>query len=370
VGRPRTVDGLEPARTAAPRSPEELAKILCEAAAAGQAVVPVGGGRLLGMGEPLERFDLALQTRRLDRVLDASQADMVVTVEAGVTLERLNQELGKAGQHLPLDPMGGPGHTIGGLLATGLSGPLRLRYGSARDNLIGLRVALPDGKLARSGGKVVKNVSGYDMNKLHLGALGALGVIVEASFKVYPLPLQEMTVTTEADDSEQAWAQVSRALELQMQPVALVLAGRRAHARLAGSRAAVERVAAELGWDQAGPAYWQTLGERRSERWARVSVPDETLRDILERLPEDADWIAYPGLGTAHWLNAGDPSAVAAVREAAEAASGSLVLVAGPVELKRAVGAWGARPPTIDVMRRIRDAFDPSRSLSPGRFVV
>src|SRR5438445_2312136 len=292
------------------------------------------------MGDALERFDVALGTQRLNRLLEASPADMVVTVEAGVTLEQLNQELEKAGQHLPLDPMGGPGHTIGGLLATGLSGPLRLRYGSARDNLIGLRVALPDGKLARSGGKVVKNVSGYDMNKLHLGALGALGVIVEASFKVYPLPLHEVTVTTEARDSELAWKQVTRALELEMQPVALVLAGRRAHARLAGSRTAVERVAAELGWDQAESGYWQALSERRSKSWARISVPDETLRDVLERLPEGADWIAYPGLGGAHWLNADDLGAVAGVREAAEAASGSLVLIAAPVQLKRALGAW------------------------------
>ena len=370
MGRPRAVDGLEASRTEAPSSPEHLARLLCEAAAAGQAVVPIGGGRLLGMGDPLQRFDLALETSKLNHVLDASQADMVVTVEAGTTLEQVNEELGKAGQHLPLDPMGGPGHTIGGLLATALSGPMRLRYGSARDNLIGLRVALPDGKLARSGGKVVKNVSGYDMNKLHLGALGALGVIVEASFKVYPLPLHELTLTKVGRDSHQAWEEVAHALELKMHPIALVLEGTRAHARLAGSRAAVQRVAADLGWEEAEPGVWQTLSERRSESWVRLSVPDDKLRDVLGRLPKGAEWIAYPGLGTAHWLNARDAAAVTAVREAAEAASGSLVLVAAPVELKRAAGCWGRRPPTLDLMRRIRDAFDPGRTISPGRFLT
>jgi glycolate oxidase FAD binding subunit len=364
------VDGLAPARTEAPSSPDHLARLLCEAATAEQAVVPVGGGRLLGMGDPLERFDLALETQRLNRVLDASQADMVVTVEAGATLEQLNEELAKGGQFLPLDPMGGPGHTIGGLLATGLSGPLRLRYGSARDNLIGLRVALPDGKLARSGGKVVKNVSGYDMNKLHLGALGALGVIVEAAFKVYPLPLHELTLSRQARDPEAAWDEVARALGSKMQPVALVLEGGRVHARLAGSRAAVERVAAELAWDEGEPGFWKTLSERRSDFWARISVPDETLRDVLGRLPEDAQWIAYPGLGTAHWMNAATADSIVSAREAAEAASGSLVLVSAPAELKRKVGAWGRRPPTADLMSGIRDAFDPGRSISPGRFLV
>jgi glycolate oxidase FAD binding subunit len=364
------IDGLEATRTQSPRSPEELAKVVCEAAAAGQAVVPVGSGRLLEMGDRLERFDLGLETRRLNRVLDASQADMVVTVEAGATLEELNRELAKAGQFLPLDPMGGPGHTIGGLLATGLSGPLRLRYGSARDNLIGLRVALPDGKLARSGGKVVKNVSGYDMNKLHLGALGSLGVIVEASFKVYPLPLHELTVSKQSRSVAAAWEEAARALRLKMQPVALVLEGRQVHARLAGSKAAVERVAQDLGWKEADTGFWTEISQRRSSTWARISVPDEKLREVLDRLPEGARWIAYPGLGTTHWLNAIDARAVAVVREAAEGASGSLVLIAAPVELKQAVGAWGRRPQTLEVMRRIRDAFDPGRALSPGRFVV
>jgi glycolate oxidase FAD binding subunit len=364
------VDGLKPARVASPHSAEELARLLHQAAASGQAVVPVGGGRLLGMGDPLERFDLALETRRLDRVLEVSQADLVVTLEAGITLEALNAELAKVGQQLPLDPFGGPGHTIGGLLATGLSGPLRLRYGSARDNLIGLRVALPDGKLARSGGKVVKNVSGYDMNKLHLGALGALGVIVEASFKVYPLPLHEVTLSHDAGDPEEAWKEAVRALQLKLQPVALALEGAHVHARLAGSQAAVERVSAELGWRQSGATVWRRLSERRSANWARVSVPDDTLKDVLARLPDGSDCVALPGLGSAHWFDALDVDAVRDVREAAEAASGSLVLIDAPLELKRELGAWGRRPATSEVMRRLRDAFDPGRSISPGRFVV
>src|SRR5205823_722957 len=118
-----------------------------------------------------------------------------LAVEAGITLESLQAELGKAGQFLPLDPFGSPGHTVGGLLASGWTGPQRMRYGSPRDFLIGIRVALPDGKLASGGGRVVKNVSGYDMMKLHYGALGALGVIVAASFHGFPTPLHDVTVS-------------------------------------------------------------------------------------------------------------------------------------------------------------------------------
>ncbi len=151
------------------RNPHELARRLHEAAESGLAVFPVGGGRSLEMGDPPAVDGVELRTKALDRVLEHSQADMVVSVEAGITLEALQEELGKSGQFLPLDPFGSPGHTIGGLLATGWTGPLRLRYGSPRDFLIGIRVALPDGRLASAGGRVVKNVSGYDLMKLHYG---------------------------------------------------------------------------------------------------------------------------------------------------------------------------------------------------------
>jgi glycolate oxidase FAD binding subunit len=231
------VDGLEPRSEERPTSEAELAKRLADAAGEGLAVIPVGGGRLLGMGDPPERFDVALHTSGLAEITEQSAADMTVSAQAGLTLERLNEALGKAGQFLPLDPFAAPGHTVGGLVATALSGPLRMRYGTARDFLIGLRVALPDGRLAASGGRVVKNVSGYDLNKLHLGALGSCGVVVAASFKVFPKPLHEVTVA-----SDGGWEEAGRALKLLMPPVALELSSRgRVVARLAGSEAGADR---------------------------------------------------------------------------------------------------------------------------------
>jgi glycolate oxidase FAD binding subunit len=363
------VDGLTPARVERPGTAGELAEALRAAARAGESVVPIGGGRALGMGDPLERFDVALETRALDRVLEQSQADLTVSVEAGITIEALNARLAQVGQFLPIDPPGSPGHTVGGVLASGLSGPLRLRYGSPRDFVIGLRVALPDGRLASSGGRVVKNVSGYDLNKLHQGALGSLGVIVAASFKVFPRPLHERTVEAWPDDP---WAEAARALALPLPPIALELTGEgRLLARIAGTAEGVARMAAELGaWSYATPEAWEEHATRSGDTWARISVPPARLRELVDGLPRPATWWASPGVGVAHWTGDLEPGALREARAAAELAGGTLTLLAGSVDLKRQVGAWGTQPATAGWMRRLRDAFDPERALSPGRYVV
>src|SRR5437879_12461915 len=236
-----------------PASAEELAGRLQDAASSKLAVVPVGGGRASGMGDPAERCDVLLHTTRLDRVIEHSQADMVVSAEAGITLEALQAELAKAGQFLPLDPFNSPRHPIGGLLATGWTGPLRLRFGSPRDYLIGIRVALPDGRLASGGGRVVKNVSGYDMMKLHYGALGSLGVIVAASFKVFPKPLHDVTVANDG-----GWEAADEALSTPLAPSAGELSSDgRVLARFLGSPEAVDRVVSGLEWDEAGSGVWE-----------------------------------------------------------------------------------------------------------------
>ncbi len=341
-----------------PRTAEELAAKLHEAAQARLGVVPAGGGRAPEMGNPLRRRDVELHTRRLDRVIEHSQADMVVSVEAGITLEALEAELGKAGQFLPVDPFNSPGHTIGGLLATGWTGPLRLRFGSPRDFLIGIRVALPDGTLAGAGGRVVKNVSGYDLMKLHYGALGTLGVIVAASFKVFPKPLHDVTV-----ESDGGWPDVDRALSQPLAPSALELfPDGRLVARFLGSRDAVNRMTGELGWKETDPAFW--LQHSTQTRMARIAAPRTKLREVLEGLTH---WWASPGAGIAYWTPPGaDAEAARTVRERAEAAGGSLVLLFG---LPGDLDAWGRRPSTIEVMRGIKRAFDPDDVLNPGRFV-
>jgi glycolate oxidase FAD binding subunit len=339
-----------------PRTAEELASTLRGAAAKKLAVAPVGGGRASAMGNPLTRCDVELHTTRLDRVIEHSQADMVVSVEAGITLEALQDELGKAGQFLPVDPYNSPGHTVGGLLASGWTGPLRMRYGSPRDYLIGIRVALPDGKLATGGGRVVKNVSGYDMMKLHYGALGSLGVIVAASFKVFPRPLREVTVS-----SGGGWDDVARVLAQPMAPCALeVFADGRVLARFFGSPEAVDRAGRDLGWQAVDGDFW--LGHSRMSPSARISAPPQKLREVLDGL---SGWWASPAAGLAYWPA---PNAAAAMeaRRKAEAAGGSLVML----DALDGIDAWGTRPPTIELMRRLKTAFDPDGVLNPGRFIL
>src|SRR5258707_14098055 len=172
-----------------PGSEQELGRVLKLANAAGLAVIPRGGGTKLEWGNSPVRADVILSTARLNRVLEHPWADLTVSVEAGCTIAKLQETLAKHGQRLALDPLWPRKATIGGVLSTNDGGALRLRFGALRDLIIGVTIALPDGTLASSGGKVVKNVAGYDLPKLVTGALGTLGVITRAVFRLHPLPL-------------------------------------------------------------------------------------------------------------------------------------------------------------------------------------
>ncbi|MGO9287475.1 MAG: FAD-binding oxidoreductase, partial [Polyangia bacterium] len=180
---------------AEPGTAEDLARALRWAHAAGVKVSPRGGGTKMGWGNPPAACDLVLSTARLNRVLEHAWADMTVIVEAGCRVADLQKTLAEHGQRLALDPLWPERATIGGILSTNDSGTLRARYGSLRDLIIGITVALPDGTLAKSGGKVVKNVAGYDLAKLFTGALGTLGVIVQAIFRLHPLPRESRSLS-------------------------------------------------------------------------------------------------------------------------------------------------------------------------------
>ncbi|MFI5365428.1 MAG: FAD-binding oxidoreductase [Candidatus Binatia bacterium] len=211
------VDDLRPQYVLFPANVRQLSRCLSAADAADLTVIPVGNGTQLGIGRVPQRYDVALSTQKLRRIVAHEAADMTVTVEAGVTLADLNAALALAGQRLPLDPPHPERTTIGALIATDACGPLRLSQGKVRDLLIGITVVLADGTPVKGGGRVVKNVAGYDLMKLFTGSFGTLGVIVEATFKVRPRPEREAVFVIPAGSIDAA---VGRGLDVLAAPVA------------------------------------------------------------------------------------------------------------------------------------------------------
>src|SRR5712692_6949046 len=197
------VAGVQPKLIVDPGTEKELAEVLRLSNEAGLAVIPRGGGTKPRWGNPPSRADLILSTARLSAIIEHAWADLTVTVEAGCTIQRLQETLAQHGQRLALDPLWPKKTTIGGVLSTNDSGALRLRYGALRDLIIGVTIALPDGTLASSGGKVVKNVAGYDLPKLVTGALGTLGVITRAVFRLHPLPLNSHSFSISTANAEE-----------------------------------------------------------------------------------------------------------------------------------------------------------------------
>ncbi|MFN2490578.1 MAG: FAD-binding oxidoreductase [Actinomycetota bacterium] len=185
-----------------PSSPTEAAAVVRLAEAEERCVRPTGGGTKLGWGTPAQRVGVEVSTARLDRIVEHNAPDLTAVLEAGVPLQAAQEAFSEHGQMLALDPPLGADDaaTVGGVVATGDSGPLRHRYGAPRDLVVGMTVALADGTIARSGGKVIKNVAGYDLAKLFAGSLGTLGLIVEVVMRLHPLPRQRTTVVGRSAD--------------------------------------------------------------------------------------------------------------------------------------------------------------------------
>jgi glycolate oxidase FAD binding subunit len=396
--RPGTaVDGVPVGRVAHPGSVEEASQLLAAAAADGLAVTFVGGASKLGLGNPPERADLVLSTERLDQVLEHAAGDLVVRVQGGARLADLQAALAPAGQWLALDPPE-PRATLGGVVAANASGPRRLRYGTVRDLLIGVTVVLADGTVARAGGKVVKNVAGYDLAKLFCGSLGTLGLVAEATFRLHPRPAAAAVVTLDVQRPEQAGEAVRRLLRSTLVPSAIELtrAGWGSPGRLTvvleGIRPGVEAQAAtaaellgEVGEAEAlGPGGTEAaLSQLGALPWEKldvglkVAVPPAELPGVLADRLWDGPFrlSAHAGTGVLRLGldGRGDAEQLAGLvgeaRERVAARGGSLVVAEAPAELKRAVDVWGPPGDAVELMRRVKRQFDPDRLLAPGRFV-
>jgi glycolate oxidase FAD binding subunit len=396
------VDGMTPEIAVTPNSVEQLQRVLTEAREARLATVAIGGGTHLGAGNAPAAYDVAISTARLDTTFEHEPADLTVTVDAGVRLALVQARLAEHGQTLPLDPPCGDDATIGGVLAANAHGPLRHAYGTARDWLIGIRVVHADGATSKSGGRVVKNVAGYDMHKLYVGSLGTLGVIAQATFKLAPLPRAQTTAAVAFGTAREACAFVIAARDAGLSlHAAELLSPPAAHAvmedarwivlaRVAGGAAGVERSLRELahlaeetraGIDEGdGAPAWQRWSRafRPGVLSLRVSVMPSAIADTVEVLDRGFAGAAAQMSAT---VTAGlirinlEPShearaaaLVARAHEVAARAGGTVSIDAAPAVLKREIDVFGPLRPDFAIMRRLKEQFDPQGVLSPGRF--
>jgi len=416
------VDGLIPEAVVFPGSVEELSEVMTFASEERLAVIPWGGGTAMGLGGIPERVDLIVSLKRLNRIIEHEPADLTASVQAGITLRDLQAFLGRRGQFLALDPPYPERATVGGILAANKSGPRRLRYGSARDLLIGIKVVQADGRVIKGGGKVVKNVTGYDLNKLFIGSLGTLGIIVEANFKLLPLPVDERTYLAPFPSVEIAQEAVRKILDSPLVPSALEIvspvAGRMVAEQVGlewwGSYALAisvgsvrEAVDAQLGTlrrlcKEVGSPQGEVLeGQLHTALWAAIQdfAPSGRQRAtlkasvLLTKVPEvirvgqeaatkralGCAVIASAGSGIVRfYLNGnGVPEAFAQkVTEMAETvrafifqSEGSLIILDAPPEVKRRIDVWGPVGKPLALMQALKTEFDPQRILNPGRFV-
>jgi glycolate oxidase FAD binding subunit len=397
------VDGVTPSVVVEPGTVEETSEVIKLASREGLAVSPRGGGTKMGLGNPPREADLILSTARMDEVIEHAPGDQIVRVQAGIKLEDLQERLAGANQMLGIDPPeGAAGATVGGIVATNSSGPRRLRYGTVRDLIIGIRVVLADGTVAKAGGKVVKNVAGYDLSKLFTGSLGTLGVIAEANFRLHPVRETARTVVVEVDDyktvadaaqdlTHSSFSQfVLDALEMRWDgnngAVAALFEG--IEPAVEAQTTAASQILSSHGEVRVldgddGEAFWEDLGRRP---WAagdvglKVSAPPADLTAVLDsvlgaagRREVEVRVSGHAGTGvTFAGLSGGEDGLVEVVEEVREIRvrrGGSVLVQEAPLSIKSRLDAWGTGGDYLGLTRRVKEKFDPGYTMNPGRFL-
>ena len=411
------VDGVVPSVVVRPAHPDEAAGALARCNDLHAAVVPRGGSTQMLLGNLPKHVDVVLDTTALNEIVAYTPADLTLGVQAGTTLEAVQARLRLNGQHLPLDPPFAECATIGGLTATNMSGPRRVASGSLRDLVIGTEVAGTDGTITKSGGMVVKNVTGYDIHKAHIGALGTLGLLTRINLKVAPLPANERTVVYCFTSALEASAAVGSIVSAPITPTAVDIVDSRLVSavdtpdcpwllavRVSGSEVGVtaqadalhdalasdshriqsiEGAAQQVFWREAVSAA-EPPPDGSSHVVCRISSLSSQIGSLLASAGDIAtghglDWRAEAhainGVGRVRLTGTATGALVAAVRDLRDTAStfdAAIVVEAAPVDVKRDIDVWGVNPKStiMDTARALRLAFDPNHTLNPGRFVA
>jgi glycolate oxidase FAD binding subunit len=389
------IDGFGPVPIVCPETVPELGEVVRKAASEGTALYPVGGQTMLNLGVPPTTMGRAVDTRGLAGVVDFPARDMTITVQAGITMALLRDILAKERLRLPLDVPRAEEATLGGTLAANISGSRRYGYGTARDYVIGISAVNDAGNEFKAGGRVVKNVAGYDLCKLLVGSLGTLGIITQVTLKLRPLPEEQALVSSRTRPvcldllnrlaarevfgqanmpaPEGAWTLVigfegnAEAVHWQVQQLV----------REMGGGASLE---ARIGFT-AGPL-WEALAE-----WPLRPGADNTFKanvlpsgmgsfcQTVANTDEPPLLRAHAGNGIVSGHLAGTESKEQAAtllkawREAARARQGGVVAVRCPAAWKEVLSVWGPAPPDAWLMREVKNKFDPRRLFNPGRFV-
>jgi glycolate oxidase FAD binding subunit len=389
------VGEVVPAFVVAPGSTDEAAAVMRAAAEHELAVVVRGAGGRIGWGAPPSRCDLMIDMSPMSSVVEHSSGDLVARVQAGARMGDVAAALGRDGQEIALDVPDGA--TVGGVVASGLAGPRRLRYGTPRDLLIGITIVRADGTVAKSGGKVVKNVAGYDLGKLLAGSAGTLALITEATFRLHPLPAARVYVTAEyvsariACDAVAAAANsplVASAVELsRSSPDGPIRIGVLLEGSSEGVAARAMRMADLLGPAETSiwaPSWWGGAPEAEGGTLIRVSCWVSALPTVLDAVSVAA---GAAGVSPSMAGSAGagvlylrvDPSAaplssarlVRALRAARSGERGGVVVLAAPTAVREALAGYGGMTgtvPSLALMRAVKDQFDPGDRMAPGRF--
>ncbi len=401
------IDGKFPSIVCTPRDAEQVSAALRLCAEGEASVIPWGGGTAIGLGNIPRQADVIVRLERLDGLIEHDDANLTATVQAGLKVARLQKILAERNQFLALDPPCPDAATIGGTVAANINGARRMLHGGVRDLVIGMKIALANGQRIKAGGKVVKNVAGYDMCKLFVGSLGTLGVITEVTFKMAPIPESAATLVAFgplpqglrlADELSRSAllpaavailsADVAESTNLSAKIPAVAVWAEGFEEAVARHLREVQELAVRIGLTieilrgEAHQRLWGYLcdfGTNGKNVVYRLTTPLASVAEVVAKIDQwsasgrPASYIAHAGCGTM-WISLdAEPSSAAwfgKLSALAHEQRGHVVMVAAPPAFKEGIDIWGSSPPSLAIMREIKRQFDPQGILNPGRFIA